>query len=460
MGGLLVPVFQPIVDLRSGRILGFEALIRPDPRGPLPDTGRLFAAAEAVGRTVELDRACIEAVLRVATAIGPDRLLTLNISPRTLEGKDFDAGWLLQGLYRAGISPGRVIIELTERDEIADLPRLRKTFQHLQQYGLRLAADDVGAGNAGLRLLSRSSSTSSRSTSRSSRMACAAWAPGPCCSRCATSRSASAPTSWPRESRRGSSFESSVSSRSVPGRASCWAAPMHPWRRRSWTSRASVSGKTRLRSCASDLSSRTRQWQWCRPASLPTTIRGAAGGRTIERPAQRGIILPRPAWPRSSSWSAAPPEPSPRRRSRAGLDRLRHEEARAGALMQGAPDGTHRPTVGDDGSSSTRAGRQRAQRGPDLGHHPARDDALGDEALGLGRRELGDAAPRRVADAVRVGQEEQLAAERGGKGSGDVVGVDVADAPVWSRGPWAPRPAAARLRGASAGAPGPPPARR
>jgi len=155
MGGLLVPVFQPIVDLRTGRILGFEALIRPDPRGPLPDTARLFAAAAAVGRTVELDRACIEAVLQAATAIGPDRLLTLNISPRTLEGKDFDAAWLLQGLYRAGISPGRVIIELTERDEIADLPRLRQTFQLMQQYGLRLAADDVGAGNAGLRLLSQ-----------------------------------------------------------------------------------------------------------------------------------------------------------------------------------------------------------------------------------------------------------------------------------------------------------------
>jgi diguanylate cyclase (GGDEF)-like protein len=154
-GGLLVPVFQPIVDLRTGRILGFEGLIRPDPRGPLPDTARLFAAAEAAGRTVELDRACIEAVLLAATAIGPDRLLTLNVSPRTLEGKDFDAGWLLQGLYRAGISPGRVIVELTERDEVADLPRLRKTFQHLQQYGLRLAADDVGAGNAGLRLLSQ-----------------------------------------------------------------------------------------------------------------------------------------------------------------------------------------------------------------------------------------------------------------------------------------------------------------
>ncbi len=154
-GKLLSPVFQPIVDLRSGRILGFEGLIRPDPNGPLPNTERLFAAAAASGRTVELDLACIEVVVNGARAIGPDRLLTLNLSPRTLEVKDFDAAWLLKSLVRNGISPSRVIIELTEREEVDDLVRLRRTFATLQQYGLRLAADDVGAGNAGLRLLSQ-----------------------------------------------------------------------------------------------------------------------------------------------------------------------------------------------------------------------------------------------------------------------------------------------------------------
>jgi diguanylate cyclase (GGDEF)-like protein len=152
---LLRPVFQPIVDLRNGRIIGFEGLIRPDPKGPLPDTAQLFAAAAASGRTVELDLACIEAVVQGARAIGSDRLLTLNLSPRTLEVKDFDAAWLLQGLVRNGISPSRVIIEMTEREEVDDIGRLRQTFAALQQYGLRLAADDVGAGNAGLRLLSQ-----------------------------------------------------------------------------------------------------------------------------------------------------------------------------------------------------------------------------------------------------------------------------------------------------------------
>jgi diguanylate cyclase (GGDEF)-like protein len=155
LGKLLRPVYQPIVDLRSGRVLGFEGLIRPDPNGPLPDPSRLFAAAAASGRTVELDLACIEAVVNGARAIGPDRLLTINLSPRTLEGKDFDAAWLLSSLVRNGISPSRVIVELTEREEVDDLGRLQQTFNLLQQYGLRLAADDVGAGNAGLRLLSQ-----------------------------------------------------------------------------------------------------------------------------------------------------------------------------------------------------------------------------------------------------------------------------------------------------------------
>lgn len=154
-GGLLKPVYQPIVDLRSGRVIGFEGLIRPDPNGPLPDTGRLFAAAAAAGRTVELDLACLKAVIGGARSIPTHQLLTLNLSPRTLETKDFDVAWLLEGLMLNGISPNRVIVELTERDTIDDLKRLQQTFSHLQDYGLRLAADDVGAGNAGLRLLSQ-----------------------------------------------------------------------------------------------------------------------------------------------------------------------------------------------------------------------------------------------------------------------------------------------------------------
>jgi EAL domain-containing protein (putative c-di-GMP-specific phosphodiesterase class I) len=149
----LSPVFQPIVDLRSGSILGFEGLIRPAAQNPFPDPYRLFAAAAATNRTVELDLAALEVVAAGASGISGDHLVSVNLSSKTLEVKDFDSAWLLNTLRRHGIAPERVILELTERDPISDLKRLHRNLMHLSEYGFRFAADDLGAGNAGLKLL-------------------------------------------------------------------------------------------------------------------------------------------------------------------------------------------------------------------------------------------------------------------------------------------------------------------
>jgi diguanylate cyclase (GGDEF)-like protein len=152
---LLRPVYQPIVDLATGRVIGYEGLIRPSPESGFTDPGSMFAAAEAVGRTVELDQACMHAVVAGARAIAPDQLLTLNLSPRTVEAPLFSAEGLLVILARYGIAPGRVVIELTERESVEDTARLQTNLAAVQRAGMRIAADDVGAGNAGLRLLSQ-----------------------------------------------------------------------------------------------------------------------------------------------------------------------------------------------------------------------------------------------------------------------------------------------------------------
>jgi len=151
----LTPVYQPIVDLRDGSVLGFEGLIRPGASSSFSNPGQLFAAAAAAGRTVELDLTCFEVVAAGSVQIGQDQVVTINLSPQTLEVEDFSASWLLEILARYQISPGRVIVELTEREAITDLDRLRRNVAALQHAGVRLAADDVGAGNAGLRLLSQ-----------------------------------------------------------------------------------------------------------------------------------------------------------------------------------------------------------------------------------------------------------------------------------------------------------------
>jgi len=151
----LTPVYQPIVDLRDGAVLGFEGLIRPGASSPFANPGQLFSAAAVAGRTVELDMVCFEVVAAGSAQIGANQVVTINLSPQTLEVEDFSASWLLEILARYEINPGRVIVELTEREPVTDLERLRRNVAALQHSGVRLAADDVGAGNAGLRLLSQ-----------------------------------------------------------------------------------------------------------------------------------------------------------------------------------------------------------------------------------------------------------------------------------------------------------------
>ena len=151
--GQLAPAYQPIVALGNGRVLGVEGLIRPVPPAPFSNPGELFAAAEASGRLTALDLACIETIVAGASALPADQFLTINLTPATIEAPEFSTAALLGILARHGLAPSRVVIELTERQAIHDLERVRSRMNIWRRAGVRFAADDIGAGNAGLRLL-------------------------------------------------------------------------------------------------------------------------------------------------------------------------------------------------------------------------------------------------------------------------------------------------------------------
>ena len=151
---LLRPVYQPIVDLATGGTLGYEGLIRPAPPAPYADPTSMFAAAEASGHVVALDLACVEAIVAAAARMPKELFLSVNMSPRTIEAPEFSAPALCNILARYDFAPDRLIIELTEHQPIADLDRVRHKLDACRSAGIRLAADDLGAGNSGLRLLS------------------------------------------------------------------------------------------------------------------------------------------------------------------------------------------------------------------------------------------------------------------------------------------------------------------
>jgi len=148
-------VFQPIYDLSTGVPRGFEGLVRPLPDTGFNDPGSMFEAAEATGRTAELDIACLNTVMETAARLRLPGSLTVNLSPRTMERDDFSVHALIRIIVRHGLDPRHIVVELTEREAVEDIGRLRQAVDACRVAGIKVAADDVGAGNAGLRLLSQ-----------------------------------------------------------------------------------------------------------------------------------------------------------------------------------------------------------------------------------------------------------------------------------------------------------------
>ena len=149
------PWFQPEVDLRSGRIVGFEALARwRRPDGSIVVAAEWVEHAEASGLITRLDRAVREKAC--ATFAGWSRpglsalvRLWLNVSARELVEAD-TASVLLETIRGAGLHPSDVGIEITETALVADPAAANVNIEELVGAGVRIAVDDFGTGFASL----------------------------------------------------------------------------------------------------------------------------------------------------------------------------------------------------------------------------------------------------------------------------------------------------------------------
>jgi len=142
---LVRSVFQPIVDLETEAVLGFEALARGPEDSALQRPDRLFAAAAAGDRLAELDRACQRAALSGARAneLGPPLTLFVNVEPDAIGEASLPAP-----------GPGlRAVIEVTERALTARPAELLRTVTRARVEGWGLALDDVGADTRSLALM-------------------------------------------------------------------------------------------------------------------------------------------------------------------------------------------------------------------------------------------------------------------------------------------------------------------
>jgi len=146
--------FQPIWDLKQDRLLAFEALTRPPVDYGFSGPQEAFDIAEKIGRAHELDYLCVHAILERAAELPPDALLFLNLTPQTLDHDVLTGAILLEAVLSAGLTPDRVVLEITERS-VVRLEVVVREARKLRSLGFRLALDDTGAGNAGLEMLSQ-----------------------------------------------------------------------------------------------------------------------------------------------------------------------------------------------------------------------------------------------------------------------------------------------------------------
>jgi len=135
--GAFRTVFQPIVGLPSGEIVGHEALTRFSSGQP-PDL--CFAEAWQVGIGVELELATLERAIETARALPSGQWLHLNISPRMLAVPE-----ALRATLSRADRP--IVLEITEHEAIKDYPAVRDGFRGVVPEA-RLAVDDAGAGIA------------------------------------------------------------------------------------------------------------------------------------------------------------------------------------------------------------------------------------------------------------------------------------------------------------------------
>ena len=137
-------VFQPIVDLALGTVVGYEALARFGETG-MRTPGPYFAAAAASGRDADLEAHLVAQALEARPGVPTGCFLSMNVSPVLLGHPQ------VSGLLRREEDLHGLVLELTEHVPVDNLLALRKRIDGLRERGALLALDDTGAGWSGLR---------------------------------------------------------------------------------------------------------------------------------------------------------------------------------------------------------------------------------------------------------------------------------------------------------------------
>jgi len=149
----IYPVFQPIIDLKSGDVFGYEALSRLEDRSIIKNPEDLFKTAQKFGKTALIEKICRKKVLVKANEIKLPGYLTINICPSVLKSTNHEKGLTASLIRELSSINNQVILELTERYYIKDYTLFNQTVEYYRRQGFKIAIDDLGSGFSDFKML-------------------------------------------------------------------------------------------------------------------------------------------------------------------------------------------------------------------------------------------------------------------------------------------------------------------
>jgi diguanylate cyclase (GGDEF)-like protein/PAS domain S-box-containing protein len=146
-------LYQPIVELETGRMRGVEALIRwVEPDGTMVHPAEFIPLAEELGLIEMIGAWVVGELVYQAQAwreLDMDLEIGFNLSPRQFWQPDL-AGRILSQIEAGGIDPTRIVVEITESSAMMDPDRAHEILWELHRGGFRIAVDDFGTGYSSL----------------------------------------------------------------------------------------------------------------------------------------------------------------------------------------------------------------------------------------------------------------------------------------------------------------------
>jgi signal transduction histidine kinase/EAL domain-containing protein (putative c-di-GMP-specific phosphodiesterase class I)/DNA-binding response OmpR family regulator/HPt (histidine-containing phosphotransfer) domain-containing protein len=141
---LLTCLYQPIVDMKTGDVLGWEAFVRGPEQSHFHLPLTLFSYAAEMGRIFALDRQCRETAIKNLGTIRAEHLLFMNIHMQSLNDSAFTPGLTRQMSRDYGLKPENIVLEFSEHYGIKDYRLLLENLEHYRSQGFKIAIDNFG----------------------------------------------------------------------------------------------------------------------------------------------------------------------------------------------------------------------------------------------------------------------------------------------------------------------------